>query len=87
MDNLLPFLFGCNSKRLAFEHKISTDDNKVFANPSQVYLLSFITLREKKFLCEGTLSTSALLSNTRNQDFEYIFSVFFGPQLSGTMHK
>ena len=52
MDNLLAFVFGFNNKPLAFVHMISTDDSKVFANPSQVFLLSFTTLREKKFLYE-----------------------------------
>ena len=49
----------------------------LIAIPSQVFLLSFITLSEKRFLCEETVSTSALQSNTRNQDSEYIFSVLF----------
>ena len=73
----MPFLFGFNNKPLAFVHKISTDDSKVFASPPQVFLLSFITLREKMFLYEETVSTSALLSNIRNEDLEYTFSVLF----------
>ena len=77
MDNLLPFLFGFNNKPLVFVHKISTDDSKVFASHFQAFLFSLISLREKRFWYEETVSTSALLSNTRNQDLEYIFSVLF----------
>ena len=72
MDNFLPFLFGFHNKALAFVDKISTGDSKSFEIHSQVFFLSFITWREKKLLYEETVSTSALLFNTRNQDYAQI---------------
>ena len=72
MDSFLPFLFGFHNKALAFVDKISTGDSKSFEIHSQVFFLSFITWREKKLLYEETVSTSALLFNTRNQDYAQI---------------